>query len=137
MTPVRYRFALRTLADPPEFAELEAGPFTPYEASMFGQMESAKRVMKTGRAWVCNYSEIADGATLAVGSTTATRLGLILIAVLLALIVGAVGHHALQRRADETCRARSRDTSNVTLCRGEVYAVNVLGAIECGCQGTP
>lgn len=59
MTKSRYRFLFRstTLF---ETHELEAGPFTPYEAAAFGQMEAAKRAALTGEGWVCNYSEIAD-----------------------------------------------------------------------------
>jgi hypothetical protein len=49
----------------------------------------------------------------------------------LTLWVAAV---ALQYRADEECRERAEDTGNVTLCRGELYAVNLFGEIECACR---
>jgi len=55
---VRYRFFFfRPSSDIPNF-ELEAGPFTPLEASAFGQMETAKKTMATGETWGCHYQEI-------------------------------------------------------------------------------
>jgi hypothetical protein len=38
------------------------------------------------------------------------------------------------RIADATCRSRAEDLADITLCRGEIYALNMLGAIECGCR---
>jgi hypothetical protein len=57
----RYLFRFRRISDPPELEEIEAGPFTPHEAEVFGQTESGKRAMLSGRVWVCDYSEIVEG----------------------------------------------------------------------------
>ena len=60
-TKSRYKFQLRPLTgDGLDGFELEAGPFTPLEASAFGQTEAAKRTMGDSQIWVCDYSAIVD-----------------------------------------------------------------------------
>ena len=66
-TKARYRFLFRPLADPVEpvrteelITEMEAGPFTPLEASVFGRMETSRKTMTTGETWVCDYSAIVE-----------------------------------------------------------------------------
>lgn len=71
MTAQKYRYELRTLNRPIEVAALEAGPFTPDEAALFAQAESAKRAIDTGRAWTCDYAPIVEGAEA--GTTTPHR----------------------------------------------------------------
>ena len=61
MTRTRYRFVFRSGA---EVVEIEAGPFTPYEAANFGRLEAAKRVMTTGEVWTCNLDKLYDTSTI-------------------------------------------------------------------------
>ena len=53
-----YRYKFRSLTDPPEFYELEAGPFEPFAAGIFGQTEAGNKAMQTGKAWVCHLEPI-------------------------------------------------------------------------------
>jgi len=65
MKKTRYRFLLRPLTGPEATSEtqkLEAGPFTPLEASAFGQQVTASRTMTTGVPWVCNYAPVVEYA---------------------------------------------------------------------------
>ncbi len=55
-----YRYKFRSLTDPPEFYELEAGPFEPFAAGVFGQTEAGNQAMQTGKAWVCHLEPIND-----------------------------------------------------------------------------
>ena len=127
----RYCYRMRPLSDPPELVEFEAGPFTPLDASLYGQSEAAKRCMLTGRPWVCDYGPISEPPPL----PSASPLRLAMVAMLLTLLSAGIGvMWRLAVRADETCRERATLSPNVTLCRGETYATNVWGEIECGCR---
>lgn len=60
-TKSRYKFQLHPLTgDELDGFELEAGPFTPLEASAFGQTEAARRTMGDSQIWLCNYAAIID-----------------------------------------------------------------------------
>lgn len=82
---LKYRYLFRTLAGPVEapVEELEAGPFTPLEASEFAQTETVRRTMRTGATWVCDYAPIAD-------VSRHSRVRLIVFA-LIFLLIGFVG----------------------------------------------
>jgi len=56
---------------------------------------------------------------------------------LLAVVVmtASTGGMLVQSCADDECRERALDPNNVTLCRGQAYAVKALGVVECGCHG--
>lgn len=58
-----YRFEFRGLTDPPEFQKIEAGPFTPEEAAIFGRQTIASLAVRTGRPWVGKWHEV-KGPTL-------------------------------------------------------------------------
>lgn len=122
---VRYVFRFRTLSDPAELYEVTAGPFAPAEAVAFAATSRAKLERATGRTWVFDHSAAVEGIPYSWLAVFA--LGLVL--------VGIIGTCAfLQHHADAICHARAADPSNITLCRGETYALNTLGVIECGCR---
>ncbi len=53
-----YRYKFRSLTDPPEFYELEAGPFEPFAAGIFGQTEAGNKAMQTGRRGCVTWKPI-------------------------------------------------------------------------------
>jgi len=84
------------------------------------------------RGWFQTRTEDAESFHDARSSRThAIKIAAILLTLLLGFSVVALWRLVL--RADGICQDRAEN--NVTLCRGEMYAVNVIGDIECGCRG--
>jgi hypothetical protein len=58
---VRYRFLIHPAGgDTVEFQKVEAGPFTPAEAAMFGHAETVRYTVLHGGTWECLYTPIVD-----------------------------------------------------------------------------
>lgn len=126
----RYRYKFRTFADPPEYYSMEAGPFTPQQAAGFGSNEANKRTEVTGKTWVWDYEPIVDAEE---ALSIPGRPFFFIVGAVLAFIVWSI--FMLQQRADDICRERAR--AGVTLCRGQVSAVNMFDEIECECREKP
>ena len=74
-----YRYEFRGLADPPELEVKEAGPFTPDEAFVWGQVQACNRTLEKGRPWVCHYEALKppDRSRL-IGKWVSVLLGILL-----------------------------------------------------------
>jgi hypothetical protein len=70
-----YRFEFRTLTDPEETRSVEQGPFSPSDAAVFGQMETARYAINSGRNWVCHYQAVPRNIT---GRLISVALGILL-----------------------------------------------------------
>ena len=83
-----YHFQFRGLTDPPELEEQEAGPFTPEEATEFGQSWTVSKTMDTGRPWVGRWYPVK---TLALSRHIVAAAFLVSVVVTAALLAHFLG----------------------------------------------